>query len=367
MRKLSQDKIDYIKENYNGERGNMSRIARSIGVSPATVSRYVREIRPTFKQFGVIATGGSYAISTDRLRESWGGFHFYNLYHNCKRKFFFKYVLGIENRHTSDHLIGGAAFHEAKAEWYLTGNHSAAMDKCHDHIESRRNEFESDEIYDRTIDRYPTMLDSWIMTMGMKDLEQYEPLAVEEEITLPVPNTEGFVVTMRPDTILKDRRYGYVYIMETKTTGFSKLVQERGVYYGDQATMYIWGALQKYGVLVDGVIPDITYWNKKSKDPSKIEHMRGDIVSRTEGEVEDFLLGVAGTLNEISQKVRAYEEQGYPEELLFPRNTDRCMDFFRPCEFADICRNKLTKKSRLPPELKFTDKEIVSITDGVEP
>jgi hypothetical protein len=366
MKRLSKDKIQYIQENYTGRWGQLTELANEVGCSVATASRWAKQARPQFKVVAPIATGGTYAVSTDRVRESWGGFHFYNLYHNCKRKFFIKYVLGIENRYTSQALIGGGAFHAGKAEWYRTADHGLSMEVCRAGIEAAKDEFETEEEYDRTIDRFPAMLDSWIMTHGVNDLERYTPLAIEKEIVLPVPNTEGFYVTMRADAVLQDNRYKQIYIMETKTTQFSKLIQEKGVYYGDQALMYIWGWLETAGKLVDGVIPDITYWNKKSHDVGKIEHWRGDIVTRNRSEIEDFLLGVAGTLNEISQKVRAYEEKGYPEEILFPRNTDRCMDFFRPCEFADICRNKLSKDSRLPPELRFTKQEIVSITDPID-
>ncbi len=294
-------------------------------------------------------------------RESWGGLHFFSLYRNCARKFFIKYLLNIEPTSTSRALVQGGAFHSAKAVWYKTGAMEKARAEVERYIEEYREAMD-DESYDWVATRTPAMIDKWIVEFGKRDLQEYEVLFIENEIVMDVPGTHGFYVTMRPDTVLRDKKWGYTYIMETKTTGFSKPQAEKGVYYGDQATMYIWGVGSIEGMEIDGVLSDICYWHKKSKDPSKIECMRGDIVTRTPEDLDAFVHGVAGTLNEISQKVAAWRD-GMDEDHLFPHHTDRCMDYFRPCEFADICRSRLSRESRLPPGLQFGPDIQLKITE----
>lgn len=311
----------------------------------------------------MIAPGLYYETAATEERESWGGLHFAQEYQNCMRKWYFKYGLQIRPDHTSRELIGGAAFHYGKGRFYKHGNKAKAVREIKAYIKRRAKEYEREEDFHWTLERYPMMLAVWIDSYGFSDLEKYNVLQVEEEIVTSVPGTNGFYVTMRPDTILEDKDYGYKWIMETKTTGFSKILQEKGVYYGDQATMYLWGAERELGIKCDGVLPDITYWHKTSKDPEKIDCMRGDIVQRTPQEIESFVKGLAGLLNEISQKAVALEK-GYDPEMILPRNTSRCMDYFRPCEFADICRENITRKSKLPEGMHFGKKTPIKIKKG---
>ena len=285
-----------------------------------------------------------------RQRESWGGFHFFSLYRNCARKFFIRYLLNIETAFTSQALVQGGAFHSGKATWYKKRTQKAALEEVNRYIEEAWPEMD-DESYDWVISRTPEMLQKWIEDFGKRDLKQYKILLIEDEIVALVPGTDGFYVTMRPDTVLQDKQWGYTYIMETKTTGFSLPQAEKGVYYGDQATMYIWGVSHIKHLEVDGVLSDVCYWHKKSKDPSKITCLRGDIITRTPEDLDSFIRGAASTINEIAQKVAAWNE-GVNEDDLFPHSTDRCMDFFRPCEYADICRSRLCRESRLPPNLR---------------
>ena len=309
----------------------------------------------------MIAPGLYYETAATRERESWGGLHFVQEYQNCMRKWYHKYALQIESKYTSRELIGGAAFHYGKGRYYKHGNKKKALAEIKGYIKRRANQYYKEEDFEWTYLRYPTMLGAWIDAFGEHDRKQYDVVAVEQELVVKVPGTNGFYATMRPDTILRDRDYKYEWIMETKTTGFSKLLQDKGVYYGDQATMYLWGAREAMGLKCDGVLPDITYWHKDSKDPSKIDCMRGDIVQRTQEEIESFVQGLAGLLNEISQKASAFA-QGYDANTLYPRNTSRCMDFFRPCEFSEVCRSNLTRDSRLPEGMQFGLKTPIRIT-----
>jgi len=301
-----------------------------------------------------------------KVRESHSGFHFVNLYQNCARKFHLKYNLRIEPAHTSHQLLLGSAIHRGKAAWYRSKRATLAtvLRETGAELTARRKEFQNDDLYAQTKDRALKMVGAWVDRWGQHDRERYDVVAVEKEIVMPIGGTNGFSVTLRPDAILKDKDHGYVFIMETKSTGFSMIQAEKGVYYGDQATMYLMGATRVLGLDVDGVIPDILYWHKSSKDPSSITCVRGDVVTRTPEDFERLERNLASLLNEISQKVAAWN-RGIDEDDLFPMNTARCMDFFGPCEFADICRSRIDRSTRLGEDLRFGDRRTyIALTDS---
>lgn len=266
-------------------------------------------------------------------------------------KFFIRYVLRIEPCYTSPPLINGSAFHAGKASFYKTGSEKKALRTCRSEIKGRREEFESIDIYDTILKRCPTLLQYWIYQFGFNDLERFNFLAIEEELSLSVPNT-SFIFTVRPDTVAQEKTgEKNIYILETKTSSFSINNTEIGVYYGDQATAYTWAVQTAYKLTVDGVIPDIAYWNSRAVRESNISCVRGSIIQRSPQRIAQWLSSLAQLQTEISQKLEAYKNN-YDPYMLFPRNTFYCNAYFKPCEFADICDNNLSNIKRLPPSLK---------------
>lgn len=287
------------------------------------------------------------AFAKQQRRASAAGFHFHNLYQCCQIKWAIKFLLRIKPTHTAMPLINGSAFHEGKGTFYQTGSAKKAILRCKQEITSRKSEFQYLEDYEQTLERCPILLEAWIAKFGYGDLKRFNFIAVEEELQVPVPGTD-FILTVRPDAVVEDSTG--CYILETKTSSFSIKTTELGVYNGDQATAYIWAVKQAYGKHAE-VIPDIAYWNKIAKDASNISCVRGDIVSRNERDMAQYIGGLAQLQTEISQKVNAFKN-GYDFYTLFQRNTYYCNAFFKPCEFADVCRNDLTTTKRLPPGLK---------------
>ena len=70
-----------------------------------------------------------------------------------------------------------------------------------------------------------------------------------------------------------------------------------------------------------------------------IRHKRGfqDIIYRSKRDLKEWMEGMNSTISEMSQKAEAYYNK-YSEFGLFPRNTYWCSAYYRPCEFATICR-----------------------------
>jgi hypothetical protein len=170
-------------------------------------------------------------------RASHAGFHFHNLYQCCQVKWMLRYLYQISTKFTAVPLINGSAFHEGKAEFYITGSEKKAIAKTKAEIRDRRKEFQDDTDYAEVLDRCPQLLSHWIAEYGQVDLKRFKIVGVEKEIKLLVPGT-NFYVTVRIDFIGDDKKSKDRYVYETKTSAFSEKTTEFGVYYGDQATIY---------------------------------------------------------------------------------------------------------------------------------
>ena len=284
-----------------------------------------------------------------KRRESPSGFHYINLYQCCPRKFYLRYVKGWRPKYTAIPLIQGSAFHEGKAAWYLKKSEKKAIEVGMGIVEESRKEFEDPEGYREVAFRIPHLLHYWIEQYGKSDLVQYKVLGVEKALTVPIGKTP-YVMTMRADAILETKANKLKFIMETKTSGFSHRVTSEAVFYGDQATAYLYGVKKMLYPDVYGVIPDIAYWNSRSRDLSNMKFLRTDVVTRSEYALEQFELGMGQLFSEVNQKLEALK-QGHRAEVLFPRNTYYCLSYSKVCEYAGVCNQDL-KGCRVPPYLK---------------
>jgi len=304
-----------------------------------------------------------------KRRESSLGFHYFNLYQCCPRKFFIKYFCRIVPKYTHPALVQGSAFHEGKAAFYtsksknLRVREDLAIKTALSIIEESWKELGSEETYKDLIYRLPNLLHYWIEDMGRSDLETYKVLYVEHQLEVPISGTP-YYMTIRPDTILQDRNHGQIYIMETKTSGFSIRVTQQAVELGDQATSYIFGARKVLGLDIYGCVPDISYWNKNTNDVKNIKNERGAIVMRDQYSCDSFEKGVAQVLTEINQKAVAYGK-GYDPWTLFPRNSHYCTSFSTPCDYAPICYSQCEKMKSVPAGFR-KDTAVRRVTGFVE-
>lgn len=281
----------------------------------------------------------------EQRRESHAGFHFYNLYQNCPRKFYIAKILRIVPKKQSSALMFGSAFHEGKATFYKTKSAKRAVSKLLKELEETKNLYEDIDVYEDHVFKGPILLTEWIKEFGQDDLENFEFLSVEEEM---IVDLGSFYLTVRPDAVVRNKADNNVYIMETKTTHFSEKLTKINVKTGDQATAYLLAVTNRWPEhKVLGVWPDIAYWNAKSKRNENIILDRSLLVTRTRRDLREYQVSTAALISQISQRVQ--ELPNYEPIVLFPRNTSWCSMFFRECEYEPICRNvDLTEKGRAP-------------------
>lgn len=289
--------------------------------------------------------------------ESASGFHFINLYQCCPRKFYMRYVKGWRPKAVGKPLVLGGAFHEGKAAWYLGKSEKASIRKAMEYVELFKDKMEGADEGERTANyeevlfRVENLLHYWIERIGQTDRLQYKPIAIEEEMTVPIEGTP-YVMTMRQDGILHDKANGLNIILETKTSSFSHRVTKEAVYYGDQATCYLWGVKkQKPKLNIYAVMPDIAYWNKTTRDVNNIQFIRGDLVFRNDYQLKLFENSMKQLFTETTQKIQALK-QGYDADILFPRNSYYCLSYSKVCEYANVCQQNVQKMRKVPDEME---------------
>jgi len=275
------------------------------------------------------------------------GFHFFNLYACCERKTFIHFgPPRLEYRFVAPPLVLGGAFHAGKALFYTSKNESKALKLVASEIKFRKADFEFQDEYLRVLDRGPAMLASWIADFGRSDLKHLKIIGVEKAFKIPFPGAHSsWVYTGRIDMIAEDK-YSNLLIYETKTSSWSIKSTLINVINGDQVTGYIAGAQKLYKRPVTAVIPDITFLSSNAKTADKVLNQRGEFVYREQRDIDFFMRSMSQKASEISQKMKAVYSGHDP--AIFSRNDYYCNAYNRPCEYANICREELSAKTKVP-------------------
>jgi ATP-dependent helicase/DNAse subunit B len=145
-----------------------------------------------------------------------------SLYQKCPRAWALKYLVGYREKDEdkSDALSLGSAIHEAIEEFFKTGKIDFKFEELHD---------------DALILRAQKMFSVWVQNwIDWED--KWELLQLEQEYQLNL--TANFVITMRVDRIMKSKETGFVYIVDTKTTGASLEGTERNYNHSPQPLLY---------------------------------------------------------------------------------------------------------------------------------
>ena len=248
--------------------------------------------------------------------------------------------MGFQPKHLTVPLASGGAFHDGKAEYYLTWSMDKGLKELKESFLERAEMLDDEVDRGKVLHRLRIMFASWVDDIGKNDEGNYKIIEVEKEWKIKFPN--GFVATARPDAVVQNRKTGVYYIFETKTSSFSVGLALQTVLLGDQATMYSYGFKQRWpNRKFGGVIPDITYWNSRSTDTAKIINYREDIVRRTPYELKAFELYTMAVLEDLAGRVRAVEDGVTEPIVAFGPNRSWCFSYHHTCEYADICGKDL--------------------------
>lgn len=302
------------------------------------------------------------------------GFHFYNLYQNCQRKFYLRYIEKLVPIYTYPPFIFGSAYHKGQEIFYRTHSAAKALRAVKDEILDREKEFEEPEMFKLNLERCPVLLERWIQDRGKTDLERYDIISVEDNIrmylkwiTFRKPNGKTYhpYITGRIDRIMRDKLTKIAAVYDTKTSTFSVKDTVNSFFYSEQAVQYLILGRHKYPELdIKYAVCDVSYWNYKSTGEHNISFVKSDFVYKTDTQLKQYLLSVGDLILEIAQKVEALKAGKHDPVVLFRRNTSFCYSFFRPCEYANICWTSQEGRRRIAGFKKDTTRR--TICDHVE-
>ena len=272
-------------------------------------------------------------------RESAAGYHFLHLYQLCARKFFIRYILGVAPRWKAEPLLLGGSIHDAVAAFYLGASQGNCLKGLENALESEAEGLEHPDRVDLLIVKAQAMFRNWVQECGAPDKKNYRVLGVELSMSPQLPN--GYVTTVRCDAVLGSKEGDEAFLVELKTTGWNAELTYNGLEMSEQVTSYLYALRQLYPEWrVSSCLPTIIYGRQ-----SQIHTHRFDLIYRTPADLFDFETQTMMLMAEITQKVKALND--YPWIGLFPRDTQWCTSYYRPCEYFHICRQQLS--SVCPP------------------
>lgn len=281
--------------------------------------------------------------SKERKRESPSGWHFYSLYMQNPKHWYLKYALGLRPAYTKPALLFGGAFHEGVEAVHKKDSVDAGIGAFKNALKERKNEYEDVEQYETDLQRGPRMLDYWYQKWSKEDKERYENVYIEKEFEFGLGPGKRFKFTVRPDRVVKERRTGFYYVMDTKTTGWSISRTIATADSDDQLTSYIWAMKNAHPDWnIDGGIVDVVY---NRNGAANIEADRSVPIYKSDQELKIFELTLVGLIAEVSQKYRDLKK--YPWPLLFRRHG--FVDSLFGCEYGELCKGEPPKPGVIPP------------------
>lgn len=240
-------------------------------------------------------------------------------FRRCPRYFYYKHIDGLRPMGTDESpaLTVGKAVH-------------AAIEAHYEGL-SPRKAFEEAWPLDLIIDGYDRAYidDVLLGYCTAYPADEYEILANETSFEFPLirlgRGDYAFCGTIDRIIVID----GYAYIMDTKTTSMNLSLMLQNQSMNAQYRGYAYYAFHNMlpeNIKFGGAIVDAIYLDKRSKTPKfKAEHLKRQRIAINEYAMNEWHRETVATLELID----ALE---WPE-----RHTDRCFDYFRACQFLDIC------------------------------
>lgn len=245
------------------------------------------------------------------------GYHFFDEFRSCPRKWYFNYILH-EPRPEKAALLLGSAWHKGLEQLLLGKSVPEAVSEA-------RQIFAGPQISEKNFE-------IWLEKIGPFLPAEGSPIAVEKEIEFSLQQLD-FSVTARIDGIWGNS--SEKIILEHKTTSSNVTYTLDNLENSDQLTMYLLGAQRIYGP-ISYALADVTVFDKnKPETPVTVTVAE---LTRTAEEIELFEAGLAGTIIEMESRLKSLRG-GVPPDVLFPRYPSTCEKF--GCPYANICRNRL--------------------------
>jgi len=273
--------------------------------------------------------------------------------------FFYRHILGWSLDRPKIDLIFGTSWHLAMEYLLLNG-------PCHENlygayskfIEEWRKSFseEDDELHKSKNPKSAISALNDYITIYKDDLEKYEVLYTEISATVPIMN--NISMTLRMDSILRDKNDGKIYSLDHKTTGLEFNQTYEDMFLMSIATGCYSHCLHcMYGEDdIGGMIYNCTQLKYGSR-MGYVSNFKRIYVHRTPEQLLSWLWSTSSRVLRLKDEIEKLEtcSENYPTMAAFPYNPKGCYSYGHICEYIDFCnswQNPLQYINTPPPGFK---------------
>lgn len=274
------------------------------------------------KSQNVPATGGSRR-----------GYHYYDEYNECPRKFYFHRVVGLEEIRSKEALVKGEAFHRATESFVFNGLQAFVEEEVKAVFdESNLEEEEKSTGMAEVMAAYRL----W-QPYGEKDLLENDIISVEGSYERFLP--DGQLFTCRIDCLMKDRLTGRLKIVDRKTSSrYNAAGIAKNTELDDQLPLYVWLVEQEFGEKPTCMV-DAAKLGKYPEVAREEFYFDQDVI-------DDALESLLKTRESLRDDLRLLAERPKWHQRAFARHTLKCRLW--GCSYVNICRSRIELDDIVP-------------------
>ena len=271
-------------------------------------------------------------MSTER---QWS-FSTLSLFQTCKRKYYYRKVLGLTPLTVAPALAFGKALHEGFETFYFFLGRKEEREQALEKALRVFREGYEDRIEDdkRTIANGEKLLKSYeevYRNEGFVTLTQEVAYVVPLEYTLDGVKKSVLLCGVLDALV---RWNGPLYVLERKTTAQLNINFFKPFEQSSQLDHYIVASEKVIGEKCYGAILDAAeVWKEVKRETAKTkkmeDHFARDIINRSTLELEEFAKDTGMIVEEILEAERTNR---------FPRNKQACFSYNYKCPYWDICK-----------------------------
>ena len=266
----------------------------------------------------------------------------------CPRMYFFEYVLGWRPDEPNIHFVFGSAWHEVMEHFAIHGMAPEQIEAAFSKFEEIYRTSFSPFLDDQNGAKTPANALRALVMYAKKyarDAEEFQVLETEVAGSVLVDHYQLF---FKIDTIIQDKQTGRINSLEHKTTSsFSPMWLNQwrqkfqvGAYAYALRCLYEPDAVDS--IIINGACirpePAIKQNGEPRANARDTEFTRVPI-RMSSGKVRDWITQATYWLEYIDGEFQALEACDEDEPVLhaFPKNTESCVNYGKPCPFLDFC------------------------------
>lgn len=301
---------------------------------------------------------------------------------NCPRKFQIQYLNSNATRFSTMSTAQGSFVGTAIQNFYITGSvEQSIINSLHEMIDYIDHDDPRDYKKGRSFYHAMNAFERWVRNSVDPLHAVYPIMSPDEWEIFYVPTNNGMKpsIELEFDYVFNDVIFeGHVDLMlRHKSTKQFRLIELKTLSSNSLNELFYKNSYQTdgYAFLADKISElcglEFEHTAYYVTHLNTISEWKTYSANKNKKRYREFLMWV---------QLRAAEIAKYKEMGFFPRNGDRCMDYFKPCEFNEVCfEHSVYKPSRIKPKLsgdkadfvldfddlvRIADKEIISSTDA---